>query len=83
MKKLLILVKAHDKKYANYYNNLYEKLFEIINKYIHNFNYCQCFFLLGDPNLKKLYKLKNYYCISNKSLLDYDTYPLEVYSRYM
>ena len=60
MQKILILIKAHDKRYANYYNNLYDKLYKIVNKYIHNFKYCDCYFLLGNPNLETLYKLENH-----------------------
>ena len=50
--KLLILIKSHDNRYANYHNELYSNLEIISRAYTSKFENVDAFYLKANPNLE-------------------------------
>ena len=48
-KKILLLIKSHDRRFADYYNDLYEELEAINFKYMSNENLVDFYYVKGNP----------------------------------
>lgn len=57
-KKILVLIKSHDKRFTNYHNDLYEKLEIISRSYAKHSENVDFVYVKNDPGLEKKFKLE-------------------------